>query len=103
MSYQSKFASNDIELLFEAILKLENKEECYRLFEDLCTVKEVMDMAQRIKVAKLLNQKTPYHTIVDETHASTATISRVNKSLLYGAEGYHLIISRLEDNKKEGK
>jgi TrpR-related protein YerC/YecD len=103
MSYQSKFASNDIELLFDAILKLKNKEECYRLFEDLCTVKEVLDMAQRIKVAKLLDQKTPYHVIVDETHASTATISRVNKSLLYGADGYKLIIAKLKEelDKKE--
>jgi len=73
------------------------------LFEDLCTVKEVLDMAQRIKVAKLLDQKTPYHVIVDETHASTATISRVNKSLLYGADGYKLIIAKLKEelDKKE--
>ena len=103
MTYQSKFASNDIELLFDAILKLENKEECYRLFEDLCTIKEVMDMAQRIKVAKLLDHKVPYHVIVDETHASTATISRVNKSLMYGADGYKLIISRLKEEKDKNK
>ncbi|PKK97157.1 MAG: TrpR-like protein YerC/YecD [Tenericutes bacterium HGW-Tenericutes-3] len=101
MSYQSKFASKDIDLLFDAILKLENKEECYRLFEDLCTIKEVMDMAQRIRVAKLLDQKVPYHTIVDETHASTATISRVNKSLMYGADGYKIIIDRLKEQQKK--
>ncbi|MGD9910323.1 MAG: YerC/YecD family TrpR-related protein [Candidatus Izemoplasmatales bacterium] len=93
--YQSKFASEEIELLFEAILKLENKEECYRFFEDLCTIKEIQDMGQRMKVVKMLDQKVPYQIISNETHASTATISRVNKSLHYGADGYRLILNRL--------
>lgn len=93
--YQSKFASEEIELLFEAILKLENKEDCYRFFEDLCTIKEIQDMGQRMKVVKMLDQKVPYQIISNETHASTATISRVNKSLHYGADGYRLILNRI--------
>lgn len=101
MSYKSKFANEDIELLFEAILKLESKDECYRLFEDLCTIKEIMDMAQRIKVAKMLNHKIPYHVIVEDTHASTATISRVNKALLYGAEGYTMILKKILSESKK--
>lgn len=95
MSYQSRFSNADIELLFEAILKLENKEECYRFFEDLCTIKEIQDMAQRIHVVKMLDAKIPYQVISNETHASTATISRVNKSLHYGADGYRIILEKL--------
>jgi TrpR-related protein YerC/YecD len=97
MSYKSKFANEDMEVLFEAVLLLENKEECYRFFEDLCTVKEIFDMAQRFKVAKMLQEKTPYHQIVAETKASTATISRVSKSLTYGADGYHTIFNKQKD------
>jgi len=96
MSYQSKFASLDIDLLFEAILKLENKEECYRFFEDLCTIKEIQDMGQRIRVVKMLDSKIPYQVISNETHASTATISRVNKSLHYGADGYRLVLEKIK-------
>jgi len=94
--YQSRFANQDIEDLFKAMLKLESLEECYRFFEDLCTIKEIQDMAQRLKVAKMLEQKKPYQEIVEETKASTATISRVNKSLIYGAEGYRLMLKKLE-------
>ncbi|MFP4478566.1 MAG: YerC/YecD family TrpR-related protein [Candidatus Izemoplasmatales bacterium] len=96
--YKSRFANKDIDDLFTAILKLENQEECYRFFEDLCTIKEVQDMAQRLKVAKLLQNKVSYQEIANETKASTATISRVNKSLIYGAEGYHLIMKKLNDD-----
>lgn len=92
--YKSKFAQKDIDELYEAVLTLETVEECYRFFEDLCTVKEIFDMAQRWKVAKMLEQKKPYHDIVDETSASTATISRVSKCLTYGAEGYQLVINK---------
>ncbi|MDA3931432.1 MAG: YerC/YecD family TrpR-related protein [Tenericutes bacterium] len=95
--YKSRFGNKDIDDLFTAILKLENRGECYRLFEDLCTIKEVQDMAQRLKVAKLLQNKVSYQEITKETKASTATISRVNKSLIYGAEGYHLIMKKLND------
>lgn len=99
MTYQPKFASEDIDLLFEAMLQLKSKEECYRLFEDLCTIKEIQDMAQRIKVAKLLKAKVPYQIIEEKTHASSATISRVNRALQYGADGYELLLNIL-DNKK---
>ncbi len=95
--YKSKFSNKDIDDLFQAILKLETEEECYRFFEDICTIKEVQDMSQRLKVAKLLQNKIPYQEIVNETKASTATISRVNKSLIYGAEGYHLIFKKLNE------
>ncbi|MDD3068210.1 MAG: YerC/YecD family TrpR-related protein [Acholeplasmataceae bacterium] len=92
--YKSKFANQDIDDLYEAILTLDSVEECYRFFEDLCTVKEIFDMAQRLKVAKMLVDKKPYLEITHETKASTATISRVNKSLIYGAEGYHLYFKK---------
>jgi TrpR-related protein YerC/YecD len=94
--YKSRFANEDIDELYADILKLETVEECYRFFEDLCTIKEVQDMSQRLKVAKMLQEKKPYQEIVDVTKASTATISRVNKSLIYGAEGYHLLFKKLE-------
>jgi len=99
MAYQSKFANQDIELLFDAILKLESKEECYRFFEDLCTIKEIQDMGQRMRVVSMLSEKVPYQIISNETHASTATISRVNKSLHYGADGYQIILGKLKENK----
>lgn len=94
MGYKSKFANQDIDDLFEMMLKLETIEECYRFFEDLCTIKEVFDMAQRLKVAKMLEEKHSYQDIVKETKASTATISRVAKSLTYGAEGYHTLFKK---------
>lgn len=93
--YRSKFANEDIDKLYEAILKLETVEDCYRFFEDLCTINEIMDMSLRLKVAKMLELKKPYQEITDKTKASTATVSRVNKSLIYGAEGYHLIFDRI--------
>ena len=96
MGYKSKFANKDIDDLFEMMLKLETVEECYRFFEDLCTIKEVFDMAQRLKVAKMLEEKHSYQDIVKETKASTATISRVAKSLTYGAEGYHTLFKKTE-------
>lgn len=95
--YRSRFANDDVDELFESMLKLETVEECYRFFEDLCTIKEVLDMAQRLKVAKMLSEKKSYTEIANETKASTATISRVNKSLIYGAEGYHLMFEKLNE------
>ena len=97
MDYQSKIRSNELDLLFEAILKLESVEECYRFFEDLSTIKELQDMGQRFMVAKMLFDKKPYYRIAEQTKASTATISRVNKCLVYGANGYRLIFERLRD------
>lgn len=91
----SKIRDNNTDFLFDAILKLENKDECYAFFEDLCTVPEVRAMAQRIVVAKMLADKNVYNDIVQSTGASTATISRVNRSLSYGCGGYDVIFARM--------
>lgn len=81
---------------FKAVLTLENIDECYKFFEDVCTVKELEAIAQRFTVAKMLTDKKVYSEIVDAVGASTATISRVNRSLSYGANGYELVFSRME-------
>ena len=81
--------------LFEAVLKLESVEECYKFFSDVCTIKELMAMSQRYEVALMLNQKMTYLDIAEKTGASTATISRVNRSLTYGEDGYRLAFERL--------
>lgn len=99
--YYSKLQSQEIDGLFEAILFLENKEECYRFFEDICTINELQALAQRLQVAKMLREKRTYLDIAEVTGASTATISRVNRCLNYGADGYNLILDRLMD--KDGK
>ncbi|RJX26991.1 MAG: hypothetical protein C4537_01365 [Acholeplasma sp.] len=96
MSYQSKFQNKDLDLLFDGILSLENKEECYRFFEDLCTINELQDLGQRIRVALMLDDHVSYAHITEKTHASTATISRVNRALSYGADGYKLILKRIK-------
>lgn len=83
------------DLLFKAILKLETIDECYDFFEDLCTVNEIKSMSQRILVAKMLKDKKIYSNIVNETGASTATISRVNRALEYGCDGYKKILKKL--------
>ena len=97
----TKLHDENVDFLFDAILALENREECYRFFEDLCTVPELKAMSQRIAVAKMLSKRQVYSEIVAQTGASTATISRVNRSLNYGSDGYTLIIDRLW--KKENK
>ncbi|WP_427340233.1 YerC/YecD family TrpR-related protein [Caloranaerobacter sp. DY30410] len=101
MSYNSKIKDPHIDELFEAILELRNLEECYRFFEDICTIKEIKSLAQRLQVAKLLRENKTYIEIENETGASTATISRINRALNYGAEGYNLILDRLEQKKNE--
>ena len=98
MSYQSKFKRDDIDELFEAVLTLRDQEDCYRFFEDICTVNEIHAIAQRLQVAKLLSEKKTYTEIEAITKASTATISRINKCLVYGAEGYQRILQRIKDN-----
>ena len=87
---------DNVDFLMKAIASLESVEECYSFFEDLCTVTEIKTMAQRIAVAKMLSEKRVYGDIVKETGASTATISRVNRSLNYGCEGYDIVFKRLE-------
>ena len=82
--------------MFDAILTLKTPEECYQFFEDLCTVSELRALSQRIVVAKMLNEKRVYSDIVAATGASTATISRVNRSLIYGCDAYNMVFSRME-------
>lgn len=96
MAYTSKFQSEENDDLFRAILALENIEECYRFFEDLMTIKELQAVSQRWKVARMLREGKTYHEIAAETTASAATISRVNKCLQYGADGYAKLLDRLE-------
>ena len=86
----------NMDYLFKAILTLKSVDECYAFFEDLCTVNEFHSMAQRCVVAKMLSEKKVYNDIVKETGASTATISRVNRSLQYGADGYEKIFERVK-------
>lgn len=87
--------------LFDAILALENREECYRFFEDLCTVKEISDMAQRLEAAKLLLAGKTYEQIVKSAEISTATISRINRCIQYGTGGYQAIIERVRSRQEE--
>ncbi|HHW06051.1 MAG TPA: hypothetical protein GXX34_00740 [Clostridia bacterium] len=103
MAYQSKLKDPFIDALFEAILLLRNEEECYRFFEDICTVAELKSIAQRLAVAKMLDQDYTYTTIAETTGASTATISRVKRALNYGADGYKLILSRLKEIDRQKK
>ncbi|MGN0675000.1 MAG: YerC/YecD family TrpR-related protein [Oscillospiraceae bacterium] len=92
----NKLKDEHMDDLFKAILTLENTEECYAFFEDLCTVLELKAMSQRMQVAKMLVQKKVYSDIVAQTGASTATISRVNRTLNYGSEGYALVFDRMD-------
>ena len=85
-----------VDHLFDAILTLENKEECYTFFQDVCTINELLSLSQRYEVAKMLREKKTYLEIAEKTGASTATISRVNRSLNYGCDGYDMVFSRLE-------
>lgn len=98
----NKIKDEATDLLFKAILSLKNEEECYNFFEDLCTVPELKAMSQRIVVAKMLTDKKVYSDIVAKTGASTATISRVNRSLIYGSDGYEMVFDRIF-NKEEDK
>lgn len=95
MEYNSKIKSKAVDELFEAILTLENLEECYRFFEDICTIKEIQAIAQRWEVARLLKANKTYSEIEEATGASTATISRINRALNYGADGYNLVLRKL--------
>ncbi len=83
--------------LFDAILSLKTHDDCAKFFEDICTIKELQSMAQRLEVADLLRQKKTFAEIVSETGASTATISRVNKCLMYGPGGYRLVLDIIKD------
>lgn len=93
-----KINDPNLDFLFKAVLSLENIDECYDFFEDLCTVQELKALSQRIVVAKMLSEKCVYTDIVNETGASTATISRVNRSLQYGCDGYDKIFERIRES-----
>ena len=99
----TKIRTEAVDNLFEAILNLKNKEECYLFFEDVCTVNELLSLSQRFEVAKMLRERKTYVEIAEKTGASTATISRVNRSLNYGNDGYEMVFNRLEDKDEEKK
>ena len=94
-----KQKNKDVNALFEAILSLKTVEECYAFFEDACTIKEIIEIAQRLKAAKMLKNGVNYVEISKETGMSTATISRVNKCLEYGNGGYNIVLDRLNEDK----
>lgn len=95
----AKLKTEAVDHLFDAVLNLQTKEECYNFFEDLCTVNELLSLSQRFDVATMLRDKKTYLEIAEKTGASTATISRVNRSLHYGNDGYELIFKRMEQEK----
>lgn len=97
-----KIKTDAVDHLFEAILTLKTPEECYTFFEDVCTVNELLSLSQRYEVAKMLREGRTYLEIAEKTGASTATISRVNRSLNYGNDGYDMVFKRLEEEKREG-
>ena len=96
-----KLRTEAVDHLFDAILCLKNKEECYTFFEDVCTVNELLSLSQRFEVAGMLRDQRTYLDIAEKTGASTATISRVNRSLNYGNDGYDMVFNRLKEEKKE--
>ena len=91
-----KIKTDAVDSLFDAILSLKNREECYSFFEDLCTVNELLSLSQRFEVATMLMDHKTYLEIAEKTGASTATISRVNRSLNYGNDGYDLVFDRMK-------
>ena len=101
MSYRSKYASDKTDAFFQAILALKDYDDCYRFFEDVCTAAELISMAQRFEVAKMLLEEYTYQDIATYTGVSSATISRVKRALSYGADGYTSIIKRLQEENKD--
>lgn len=96
-----KLRTEAVDRLFDAVLCLENRDECYTFFEDVCTVNELLSLSQRFEVAGMLRDQKTYLEIAEKTGASTATISRVNRSLNYGNDGYELVYSRMEQKNEE--
>ena len=92
-----KIKTPAVDYLFDAILALENRDECYTFFEDACTINELLSLSQRFEVARMLRDKKTYLEISKKTGASTATISRVNRSLTYGNDGYEMVLNRMKD------
>ena len=98
-----KIHTEAVDSLFDAVLSLKNKEECYLFFEDVCTVNELLSLSQRYEVAKMLREKKTYLEIAEKSGASTATISRVNRSLNYGNDGYDMVFTRLAGQNESGE
>lgn len=96
--YEPKIRTGQTDLLMKAVLELKTEEDAYRFFEDICTIAELKSMAQRLEVALLLRQHVTYQEIARKTGASSATISRVNRALTYGADGYLHVLDALEEN-----
>ena len=101
MEMNKKIKTEAVDSLFDAILCLKNRDECYSFFEDLCTVNELLSLSQRFEVASMLKNRKTYMEIAEKTGASTATISRVNRSLNYGNDGYGLVFDRMSVSKEE--
>lgn len=100
MAYESKTQNAATDELYRAILTLGTVEECYRFFDDVCTIREIIDISQRLQVAKLLKTGATFNQIAADTGASTATISRVSRCLNYGTDGYTIVLDRLEKQDK---
>ena len=100
MSLKDLEFKNDLDMLFKAVLELQNIDECYKFFEDIATITELKAISQRIQVAKMLKEKKVYTEIAEATGASTATISRVNKCLNYGQGGYNIVLDRINSKDK---
>ena len=98
-----KLHTEAVDYLFDAILSLKDRDECYTFFEDVCTINEILSLSQRFEVAAMLRSGKTYLEIAEKTGASTATISRVNRSLNYGNDGYDMVLSRMESKKKKKK
>ena len=98
-----KIRTDAVDYLFDAIMELKSKEECYIFFEDICTINELLSLSQRFEVASMLHEKKTYLEIAEHTGASTATISRVNRSLNYGNDGYDMVLDRMGSKKNKKK
>ena len=97
--FEPKVKNRQTDMLMNAIIRLHDLEDAYRFFEDLCTIPEIKSISQRLEVAYLLDRKETYQKIADETGASSATISRVNRSLIYGADGYRRVLDAMGEEK----
>ena len=95
-----KIRTEAVDFLFDAILSLKDREECYTFFEDVCTVNELLSLAQRFEVARMLREHHTYLEVAEKTGASTATISRVNRSLNYGNDGYDMVFERMKEKEE---
>ena len=98
----SKIKDEKLDFLFQAILTLDSVEDCYSFFEDLCTVSELQEMSRRMQAARMLRASAVYADIAAETGLSTATISRVNRCLKYGSEGYNKVLDTMESSRRTG-